>query len=160
MAADQRAPRRHDRTSLRDAALRRLQRSNRWLIAGSVALTGVFAEVAANAFPGKTLKTTGGSRTGGHPHSGAKTSTQPVKPPVQAPTATPEAQAPAEESSPSTSGESVPSQEPAPAEEAAPSSEPAPSRESAPAHESAPPVRESAPPPAPERAPPVVSGGS
>jgi hypothetical protein len=38
----------------RDAALRRLSRCNRWLLAGSVMLTGVFTEVAAQAFPGKT----------------------------------------------------------------------------------------------------------
>ena len=44
---------RHARTHIRrDAALRRLDRVNRWLIAGSVALTGVFTEVAASAFPG------------------------------------------------------------------------------------------------------------
>ena len=45
----------------RDAALRRLARANRWLIAGSVTLTGALTAVAANAFPGRTLKTTGGS---------------------------------------------------------------------------------------------------
>jgi hypothetical protein len=39
----------------RDAALRRLGRANRWLIAGSVTLTGVLAEVAAQAFPGKSV---------------------------------------------------------------------------------------------------------
>src|SRR5437016_13920817 len=42
-------------TQTRDAGLRRLARANRWLIAGSVALTGVLTEVAAQAFPGKTL---------------------------------------------------------------------------------------------------------
>jgi len=41
----------------RDAALRRLASSNRWLIAGSAALTGIFTAVAANAFPGHTVKT-------------------------------------------------------------------------------------------------------
>ncbi len=45
----------------RDAALRRLARANRWLLAGSAALTGVLTAVAASAFPGKTLKTTDGS---------------------------------------------------------------------------------------------------
>ena len=40
----------------RDAALRRLRRANRWLIAGSATLTGVLTAVAASAFPGKTLK--------------------------------------------------------------------------------------------------------
>lgn len=143
-------------SNLRDAALRRLQRSNRWLIAGSVALTAVFAEVAANAFPGKTLKSTG-AKASTHNGSSAKTSTQPVKPPVQAPTATPEAEAPAEESSRST--ESSPSSESVPAEEPAQESAP-PAQESAPAQESVPPAQETAPTPAPEQAPPVVSGGS
>ena len=41
--------------SSRDAALRRLTRVNRWLIAASVTLTGVLTEVAAQAFPGKTI---------------------------------------------------------------------------------------------------------
>ena len=43
-------------THARDAALRKLRRLNRWMIAGSIALTGVLADVAANAFPGKTIK--------------------------------------------------------------------------------------------------------
>jgi hypothetical protein len=38
----------------RDAALRRLSRCNRWLLAGSVTLTGMFSALAAQAFPGKT----------------------------------------------------------------------------------------------------------
>lgn len=38
--------------------LRRLRHANRWLIAGSAALTGVLTAVAASAFPGKTLKQT------------------------------------------------------------------------------------------------------
>jgi hypothetical protein len=41
----------------RDAALGRLRSLNRWLIAASAALTGIFTAVAANAFPGHTLKT-------------------------------------------------------------------------------------------------------
>jgi hypothetical protein len=39
----------------RDAALRRLSRAKRWLLAGTVALTGVLTAVAANAFPGKSV---------------------------------------------------------------------------------------------------------
>ncbi len=42
----------------RDAALRRLSRANRWVIAGSATLTGVLTAVAASAFPGKTLQGT------------------------------------------------------------------------------------------------------
>lgn len=152
---------RHSKSS-RDAALRRLRRLNRWLIAGSVALTAVFAEVAANAFPGKTLKTTGASKAGTNSAS-PKTSTQAVKPPVQAPTATPEGEASAEEPSSSESApsqESVPSQGSAPAEESTPSQESAPEQESTPPAGESAPAQESAPPPAPEPAPPVVSGGS
>jgi len=40
----------------RDAGLRKLTLMKRWLIAGSVALTGIFTAIAANAFPGKTAK--------------------------------------------------------------------------------------------------------
>ena len=47
---------RNHTTHTRDAALHQLSRINRWLIAGSIVLTGVFAEVAAHAFPGKTAK--------------------------------------------------------------------------------------------------------
>ena len=43
-------------THSRDSAVRRLSLSTRWMIAGSVALTGALSEVAAQAFPGKTLK--------------------------------------------------------------------------------------------------------
>lgn len=152
-------------TILRDAALRRLGRLNRWLIAGSVALMAVLTEVAASAFPGKTLKTSASGTHGHSPTSVHKAQTQPVKPPVRAPTATPEDQTRAE----SPSGESAPAQESAPTQESAPAQESSPSRESAPAQESAPPpsepapTHESAPTPAPapaEQAPPVVSGGS
>lgn len=41
-------------TRTRDAALHRLGRVNRMLIAGSVVLTGLLTDVAAHAFPGKT----------------------------------------------------------------------------------------------------------
>jgi hypothetical protein len=57
------------RTHTRDAALRRLDRLNRWLIAGSVALTGVFAEAAASAFPGKSAaKSAASKQSGGSVH--------------------------------------------------------------------------------------------
>jgi hypothetical protein len=45
-------------THTRDAALWHLRRMNRWLVIGSVALTGVLAEAAARAFPGKTTSST------------------------------------------------------------------------------------------------------
>jgi outer membrane biosynthesis protein TonB len=143
-------------TSLRDAALRRLEHSNRWLVAGSVVLTAVFADIAANAFPGKTLKASSASK--GNAHTGSsKTTTQPVKPPVQAPTATPEGEAKAEEppASSEPSQESVPSQESTPSQESPPAESAPPSSE--PSTEAAP---EPTPAPAEQQAPPVVSGGS
>lgn len=158
-------------TSARDAALHRLRRLNRWLIAGSVALTAVLADLAANAFPGRTVNASASTaKRQGHSNAG-KASTPPVKPPVQAPTATPERATP---ESPS-SGESAPAQESAPSQESAPAQESTPAPEAPPSHESAPaqesgppasepaPTHESAPTPAPapaEQAPPVVSGGS
>ena|ERR1035441_3001212 len=124
-------------THSRDAALRDLHRINRWMIAGSVILTGVLSDVAANAFPGKTVKSSAAAKKAlsaqaKHQHTGSsQTSTGVLRPPEKAPQA---------------SGESQPSQQ-------AQSSEAAPSQESAPAHESA-------PEPAPEAEAPVVSGGS
>src|SRR5437899_1478171 len=135
----------------RDAALRRLSRANRWLVAGSMALTGVFAEVAASAFPGKTVKTSGttGSRSHAHTKHSSK-ALRSIQPPAQVPQAstTPEP-APSQESAPAE--KSTPSQESGPKEETAPSQESAPTGESAPTQESAPreesaPAQESAPP--------------
>jgi hypothetical protein len=40
----------------RDAALRRLSRAKRWLLAGTATLTGVLSVVAASAFEGKSAK--------------------------------------------------------------------------------------------------------
>ncbi|MGH2879324.1 MAG: hypothetical protein ACRDK4_06960 [Solirubrobacteraceae bacterium] len=153
-------------SNARDTALRRLGRANRWMIAGSVALTAVFSEVAASAFPGR--KTTGGT----HSHAGSKSSGSAgaLKAPSEAPesTTTPEVSPsqeapPAQESSaPKESSEASPSQEAAPPQEEAPTHEAAPpAEESAPVKESAPaPAPEPAPAPVQESAPPVVSGGS
>jgi hypothetical protein len=52
---------RNHTTHTRDAALLRLSRINRWLVAGSIVLTGVLADVAANAFPGKTKRSSASS---------------------------------------------------------------------------------------------------
>ncbi len=52
---------RHHTTHTRDAALLRLSRINRWLVAGSIVLTGVLADVAAQAFPGKTKRSSASS---------------------------------------------------------------------------------------------------
>src|SRR5665213_3095169 len=134
---------------LRDAGLRRLVLTKRWLLAGSVTLTGVFTAVAANAFPGKTIKSSGARATNaGHssktstPHQSTQNSqgsSCSLQPPAQAPQST-------------TPQESAPAQEPTPAHE------PTPAQGSAPAQESAPVEHSEPAQPAPEA--PVVSGGS
>src|ERR1700683_2535094 len=106
-------------THTRDAALRQLHRINRWLVAASVVLTGVCAEAAAHAFPGKTTKTPSASkvkRAHAHVSAPSTTITHSLQPPVHPPQATtesspsPEPAAPSPESPP-------PSQEPAPVRE-------------------------------------------
>ena len=146
-------------THTRDAALRQLNRINRWLIAGSVVLTGVLADVAANAFPGKTAKTPAASKAAkGHKKSSgsaSKTTTGVLRAPDQPPKASEaESSQPAAPSEPAQeAAPQAPAQESAPAQEAP--SEPAPEREAAPAQEAAP-TQEAAP----EESAPVVSGGS
>lgn len=158
-------------TNSRDAALRRLARINRWLIAGSVALTAVLSEVAAQAFPGRSTtaaksKAKPSAHHASQPAGGASTSPGSLQPPAHAPSAGAEVQPESPSGSqaatpPETSHESAPAQEAAPAPEAAPAEQ---THESAPApHESAPapepaPAHESAP--AQEPSAPVVSGGS
>ncbi len=141
-------------TYTRDAALRKLARINRWMIAGSVALTGALAEVAAETFPGKAKASTSRAtkhRTANPPSGSTPTPTTQLAPPVNAPSSTTEA-APSRESDPAAepNPQSAPTQESAPAEQSTPQestheSTPAPAGETAPAQESA---------------PPVVSGGS
>jgi hypothetical protein len=46
------------KSAARDAALRRVSRAKRWVIAGAIGLTGVFSAVASQAFPGRSLKAT------------------------------------------------------------------------------------------------------
>jgi hypothetical protein len=138
-------------THVRDNSLRRLSRINRWLVAGSVALTGFFAEAAAHAFSGKaSTKPKPAAKhdqlhSRRHRHTSAGQSAlspKALRPPQQAPQAT---------------TDTAPESEPAPAQESAPA--PAPAQETAPEPEIA---DESASEPAPqqESAPPVVSGGS
>jgi hypothetical protein len=141
----------------RDASLRRLGRINRWLIAGSVALTGVLADVAANAFGGRTIKSgVGASATKTKRSTGSSSSSggsSGLQAPSQAPQGTESSQEPRGESSAPSQESQAPSQE-----SQAPSQESSPSREAAPSQESPPPEasREAAPQ-APEAA---VSGGS
>ncbi len=136
----------------RDAALRRLTRVNRWLIAGSALLTGVLTDVAANAFPGhKTTTRRPASRRGPHTRAHA------LKPPSAPPrTTTTQAAPPPETQTQSTPAPAESS--PAPAEETH-TAAPEPTQQ-APA-ETPTETHEEAPAPAPERSEaPVVSGGS
>ena len=155
VTASMRAPRQTSATpaqrAARDWALRRLSRTNRWLIAASVALTAVLAEVAAQAFPGKTIaatrtrQTSPGARAGGR----SEGSPGPLRAPSQAPQAAPEAGG--QQGAGSAAGqESAPGQEPAPSQEAAPSQQVAPTQEAPPSESSLP----------AEPSGPVVSGGS
>jgi hypothetical protein len=142
---------RHHTTRARERSLRRLSRINRWLLAGSVTLTGILTEVAAHAFPSKSEATGKASAAKGRAHrkdpsNGSSTSSKSLRPPAQAPQAAPEAQA-----APETEGAGESARESA--------TEPAPAREAPPAEESAP-AREAAPKRAPEAEAPVVSGGS
>lgn len=138
-------------SNTRDAALRRVSHANRWLIAGSVALTGVLADVAANAFPGKTLhKGTSGSRSL-HKSRAPSSSTTTTPGPVQPPSSPPESASQGGESqNGAAAGEGGSAQAPQ-ASEAQPPQEAAPSGEAAQSQQQA---------PAQESEAPVVSGGS
>ena len=86
--------------SARDAALQRLRRTNRWMIAGSVAVAGVLSDVAANAFSGKTIKASSSpkharSARGSSPARRSTTRTQPLSPPAEAPRGSSTTEAPA-----------------------------------------------------------------
>jgi hypothetical protein len=135
-------------TGARDAALRKLRILNRCLIAGSITLTGVLAEVAANAFPGRTVRTAATRHPPPRPPrrqlpSRADPLRAPAQPPQAVNTQT-SATAPAHETT--SPPETTPAQEATPAQESAPTSEPAG-------------AASSTPEPAQEPAP-VVSGGS
>jgi hypothetical protein len=133
-------------TDTRDYALNRLRRINRWMIAGSIVLTGVLADVAANAFPGRTLASPTSKRSSrSHASTPKKASPGPLAPPAQTPQAAPE----------STPSPQSPAQE-SPAQPSAPAQESPPVQESAPSQ----PAPEGSGESAPESSPPVVSGGS
>lgn len=141
----------HD-SRTRDAALRRLRRTNRWLIAGSAVLTGLFVDLAASAFSGHASNAAARSQT--HSKSSQHTSTQSLKAPEQAPkpaeTQSTEAPPPSEqERAPESSAPESSAPESSAPEPSAPAQEPAPAE-----------THESAPEPAPEPSEPVVSGGS
>jgi hypothetical protein len=69
---------------VRDAALRRLSRLNRWLVAASVTLTGALTAIAAHALPGKTVQSpvtkASHSRTGTTSKAAVRTSKAPSSP--------------------------------------------------------------------------------
>jgi hypothetical protein len=145
-------------THTRDEALRQLHRVNRWLIAGSVVLTGAFAEAAAHAFPGRSAKAASASkvkRTGTRGSDPSRTTTHALQPPARAPQATTGSSSSSQSTAPSQEPPAA-SEEPAPAQEAAPAQESAQAEEPTPAREAAP-VQESRPA---EESAPVVSGGS
>jgi hypothetical protein len=149
-------PHRPHNTHVRDHALRKLTWINRWLIAASVALTGLFAEAAAHAFPGKSAAHTAAAANHAnanahHRHhvSHTSTRTQSLNAPQQPPQATSESSAPAEAAPREQAPTEEAPHESAHAKESAPV-EPAPEPEA---------THEATPAPAGE-APPVVSGGS
>ncbi len=152
-----RMPHRSHTTHTRDAALRDLRRINRWMIAASVVLTGVLSDVAANAFPGKTVKHASTSSRGKGANtkrkSSAKTTTGVLRAPQQPPAKT--------QSAPAQESPSEPAQEAAPTPAPEATHEAAPERESPPVQEETAPAQETAPQEAaPEPEAPVVSGGS
>jgi Mg-chelatase subunit ChlI len=152
----------HSPTDAREAALRRLTRVNRLLVAGSVALTAVLADIASQAFAGKAhhTPTAGSVRAGArrrHPTASPSAHRAKPTPPPAAPQASPERESSEGGESPSSEARETPSPEAATPEEAsssAPAEHVAEAAPEAPA-ETAP---SSPPPPAPEA--PVVSGGS
>lgn len=139
----------------RDAALRRLASSNRWLIGASAALAGVFTAVAANAFPGRTVKV-GTAASSTSKLSGGSTSRRSRAHALRPPSEAPEASE-AVESEVGEGEEAVPVEESFESESAAPEGEEpieeAPERK---IEQEA--VRE--PEPEPEVQAPVISGGS
>jgi hypothetical protein len=80
-----------DPRETRDTALRRLLQAKRWILAASIALTGALAGLAANAFPGKTIKTPvsgpAGEQGAAESSSSAEGSSGSLSPPEQAPQA-------------------------------------------------------------------------
>ncbi|HWC87716.1 MAG TPA: hypothetical protein VG388_14350 [Solirubrobacteraceae bacterium] len=146
----------------RDAALHRMRRINRWLIAGAVLGAGVLTDVAAQAFPGRTIKRTASSSSGtralpakaksaGRRRTRHRAVHHALTPPAQAPKAAPQVVEPV----PGATSAPAPTQS-APAQSAPTQSAPAQSAPAAPV--------QSAPAPAPVQAAPapapVVSGGS
>jgi hypothetical protein len=143
----------------RDAALARIGRTRRWVMAGTAALTAGAAGLVAGITPGRSFGAKPAATTHAasvNPAARAATASAPRMPPLADPSSlglTGPAQPP-------TAASSNPSQSsPAPAETTTSQSAPAPSQ-AAPSP-STPAPSQAAPAPAPAPAsPPVVSGGS
>jgi hypothetical protein len=144
-------------THTRDAALLKLKRVNRWLIMGSIVLTGVLADVAASAFPGKT-KTTAKGATGTHRHTKKSDPVGVLAPPAKAPESAPNSSSGEGSADPPSEGSAG---EGSSAGESPQSSE-APSPETSTAPESSSEAQSEAQSeePSAESSGPVVSGGS
>jgi hypothetical protein len=146
--------------AVRESALRRLTRVNRWLIAGSVALTALLAEIAANALPGKTIGAAAAPSKSSRAHARSQGSTSSgesahsLRAPEQAPQSAGESD---EQAAPESGEPAAPTPQSESSQESPPASESAPAQERTPAQEPTP-----APEPAPrgESSGPVVSGGS
>jgi len=143
-------------THTRDAALLKLKRVNRWLIMGSIVLTGVLADVAASAFPGKT-KTTAKGATRTHRHTKKSDPVGVLAPPAKAPESSSSGEGSADPPSEGSAGEGSSAAEGSSAGESPQSSE-APSPETSAAPKSSSEAQSEAP--AAESSGPVVSGGS
>lgn len=142
----------------RDAALARIGRTRRWVIAGAAALTAGFAGLVAAIAPGRSLASKSSARTeatSAPPSTRSGSPSIPRMPPPasagdlglqgpgQAPSAPPDDQSQPQQSAPSQPQQSTPSQ-PQQSAPSSPSSDPS----------------QSAPPPVQAPGPPVVSGGS
>ena len=95
-------------TQRRNNALDRLRNVNRGVVIVSVALTALFAEAAAQAFPGKKHTSTAPKKTAPAPSSQGSTSAP------LAPNQAPESSGQAPESSSPSPESSAPSEQPAP----------------------------------------------
>jgi hypothetical protein len=103
----------------REAGLRKITLAKRWLVAGSVTLTGVLAAVAANAFPGKPVKASGAALTDEASTNAASSgsaqqatensqgSSSSLTPPSQAPQSTETGESASRESAPAEQSESA-----------------------------------------------------
>jgi hypothetical protein len=142
----------------RDVALNRMRRVKRLVVAGSLVLTGVLTDLAAQAFPGHTVKRAALAPPTTPARSAARShhvrSHHRLRPPAHHPRVHHSAPAAPAQSAPA---QSAPAQS-APAQSAPVQSAPAAAPAPTPAPAAAP-----APTPAPAAAPapaPVVSGGS